>query len=334
MTSGADGADALEAIGTAAAECRQTMLDAADVASLQRARKSATGRLSELMGLLRTAGPSDRRALGQGINELKGELETLFETRIKELEESGARTSDRGVDITLPGRHSLMGALHPLTKIERRLVRLLETLGFEVTEGPEVEDQFHNFDALNIPAHHPARDESDNFYLRGLPHLLRSQTSTVQIRTMEERKPPLRVCAPGRVFRPDTVDATHYFMFHQVEGLAVDRGLTMVDLKTTLLLFFRALFGDDVELRLRPSFFPFTEPSAEVDVFFPGRGWVETGGCGMVDPNVFSAVGIDPAEWSGFAFGLGIERMAMRQFSVPDIRYFTENDTRFLRQLD
>jgi len=163
---------------------------------------------------------------------------------------------------------------------------------------------------------------------------LRSQTSTVQIRTMEAKPPPIRVCAPGRVFRPDTVDATHHYMFHQVEGLAVDRGITMADLKTTLLIFFKALFGDDVGLRLRPSFFPFTEPSAEVDVHFGKKGWVEIGGCGMVDPNVFRSVGIDPDEWTGFAFGLGIERLAMRQFAVPDIRYFTENDVRFLKQLD
>jgi phenylalanyl-tRNA synthetase alpha chain len=151
---------------------------------------------------------------------------------------------------------------------------------------------------------------------------------------MQARTPPIRVCAPGRVFRPDTVDATHHYMFHQVEGLAVDRGITMIDLKTTLLTFFKALFGSDVELRLRANFFPFTEPSAEVDVLFPGKGWVEIGGCGMVDPNVLDAVGIDPEEYTGFAFGLGIERLAMRQFAVPDIRYFTDNDVRFLKQLD
>lgn len=215
-------------------------------------------------------------------------------------------------------------------------------MGFEVVEGPEIEDEFHNFNALNIPPNHPARSEADNFYLSD-DLLLRSQTSTVQIRMMETRKPPLRIIAPGRVYRPDTVDASHHYMFHQLEGLAVDRGLTMKDLKTTLVLFFSGLFGEDVEIRLRPNFFPFTEPSAEVDVactFCKGegcstcqnKGWIEMGGCGMVDPNVFAAVGIDPEEYTGFAFGLGIERLAMRRYGIPDIRLLTENDVRFLKQ--
>ncbi len=209
---------------------------------------------------------------------------------------------------------------------------MFETLGFEETEGPEIEDEFHNFVALNIPAGHPARDEKDNFYVDE-GRLLRTQTSTVQIRTLETRPLPLRIVALGRVYRPDTVDATHHYMFHQIEGLAVDKGLTLADLKATLLEFMRALYGPEVGIRLRPSFFPFTEPSAEIDVEFPGRGFVEIGGSGMVDPNVFEAVGVDPEVWSGFAFGLGIERLAMRRFGVPDIRRFTECDARFLRQL-
>ena len=205
--------------------------------------------------------------------------------------------------------------------------------------GPEVEDEWHNFNALNIPPEHPARDPIDNFYLTEKSGdsllLLRSQTSTVQIRTLEDCKPPLRIIAVGRVYRPDTHDATHYSMFHQVEGLCVEKGVTMVDLKTTLFQFARAYFGEEAEVRMRPSFFPFTEPSAEVDMKMRVKGtwqWVELGGCGMVDPNVLEAVGVDPEEYSGFAFGLGIERIAMRKYGIPDIRLLYENDVRFLRQ--
>jgi phenylalanyl-tRNA synthetase alpha chain len=328
-----DPVEIVEEVGRA---CRQAIMDAPDATALQRVRHEVLGRhgrIAALMDMLQTAPKERRRDLGLVLNRTKGELTALYDQRAEILGQGAAKT-DRLEDITLPGRVPLTGALHPLTKMERRVVRVLESLGFEVTEGPEIEDEFHNFIALNIPPGHPARDESENFYLQDGHHLLRSQTSTVQIRALESRKPPFRVMAPGRVFRPDEVDATHHFMFHQVEGLAVDRGLTMCDLKATLVLFFRGLFGEDVELRLRPSFFPFTEPSAEVDVKFPGRGWVEAGGSGMVDPAVFHAVGLDPEEWSGFAFGLGLERMGMRHYEVPDIRLFTENDARFLRQLD
>ncbi|MAB91139.1 MAG: phenylalanine--tRNA ligase subunit alpha [Planctomycetes bacterium] len=329
--------DPLEIILEVGEECRRALRDAGDATSLQAVRQDVLGRkgrLAALTDLIKQAPKERKGEVGQAVNGLKKELTDLLEERTSALGAGVASGGSASVDVTLPGTSPDVGALHPLTKIERHLVRVLASLGFEVTEGPEIEDEFHNFEALNIPGHHPARDESENFYLRGLPHLLRSQTSTVQIRTMEANPPPIRVCAPGRVFRPDTVDATHHYMFHQVEGLAVDRGITMADLKTTLLIFFKALFGDDVGLRLRPSFFPFTEPSAEVDVHFGKKGWVEIGGCGMVDPNVFRSVGIDPDEWTGFAFGLGIERLAMRQFAVPDIRYFTENDVRFLKQLD
>lgn len=331
---GAGGIDALVAVAAAKDECRQRMLDAPTAEALASARAAALGRegrLAALMELLKTAPREQKPALGVALNAFKNELTELAAVRATEL--GSVATVLARQDVTLPAAALERGSLHPLTQTERRVVQVLKGLGFSVTDGPEVEDEHHNFVALNIPAGHPAREPSDNFYLAGVPWLLRSQTSTVQIRTMEEKQPPLRVCAPGRVFRPDEVDATHHYMFHQVEGLAVGEGLTMADLKGTLLLFFRGLFGDDVELRLRPSFFPFTEPSAEVDVRFPGRGWVETGGCGMVDPAVFTAVGIDPERWSGFAFGLGLERLAMRHFAVPDIRHFTENDVRFLRQL-
>jgi phenylalanyl-tRNA synthetase alpha chain len=218
------------------------------------------------------------------------------------------------------------------------LTELFGRMGFAVAAGPEVEDEFHNFIALNIPRQHPARDPLDNFYLNSAPStqhsaLLRTQTSTVQIRVMETQQPPIRVVIPGRVYRPDTHDATHLSMFHQLEALVVDKGVTMVDLKSTVMQFVKAYFGQDTKVRFRPSFFPFTEPSAEVDVYFEDRQrWIELGGCGMVHPNVFKAVDIDPEEYSGWAFGFGIERIAMRKYGIEDIRLFVENDVRFLGQ--
>jgi phenylalanyl-tRNA synthetase alpha chain len=288
------------------------------------------GRVAALMERIRTVSQQDRPRFGQEVSRLKAELTRTLEVRVRVVGSMAA--ADRRVDLTLPGRRPELGALHPLTQVAREVVHVFETLGFEETEGPEIEDEFHNFVALNIPANHPARDEKDNFYV-GDDLLLRSQTSTVQIRALESRPLPLRIVALGRVFRPDTVDATHHYMFHQIEGLAVDKNLSLADLKSTLLSFMRALFGPEVELRLRPSFFPFTEPSAEIDVKFPERGYVEIGGSGMVDPNVLRACGHDPEVWSGFAFGLGIERLAMRRYGIPDIRRLTENDARFLRQL-
>jgi phenylalanyl-tRNA synthetase alpha chain len=238
-------------------------------------------------------------------------------------------------DVTLPGTKPAIGHAHVLTQTVDAICEIFGRMGFEVVYGPEVEDERHNFEALNIPASHPARDPLDNFYIDD-ETMLRSQTSTVQIRTMETRQPPVRVIAPGRVYRPDTVDATHSFMFHQVEGLYVDEGVTMVDLKTCLDQFCKAYFGSDVQTRFRPSFFPFTEPSAEVDLLFHfpegSTQWIELGGCGMVDPNVLEAVGYDAEKYTGFAFGLGIERMAMRRHAIPDIRLLFENDVRFLHQ--
>ena len=318
------------------AACRALLDEAAQGGDLERARQQVFGRkgaLTAAMKILGRAEPGDRRELGQLLNRSKQELQAHCDALLAASKKDAPADAVAGEDVTLPGRRSGRGALHPLTQIEREILRVFGALGFEVAEGPEIEDEFHNFIALNIPEDHPARDEGDNFYLDS-GQLLRSQTSTVQIRTMQEREPPIRIVAPGRVFRPDAVDATHHYMFHQVEGLAVDKGLSMKDLKATLLLFFRGLFGDDVGLRLRPSFFPFTEPSAEVDVFFPDKdSWVEIGGCGMVDPAVFEAVDLDPDVWTGFAFGLGLERIAMRHFRIPDIRLFTENDSRFLTNL-
>jgi len=245
----------------------------------------------------------------------------------------------------VPGIRPRLGHLHPITQTIDEIRDIMGRLGFTVVEGPEVEDPWHNFEALNIPADHPARDPLDNFYLAtarsasgddgsnssGTLRLLRSQTSTVQIRVMERTKPPVRVISLGRVYRPDTPDATHVPMFHQIEGLLIDRQVTMADLKSVLRLFGMSYFEDDVHIRFRPSFFPFTEPSVEMDMSWRG-GWVEMGGAGMVDPNVLEAVGYDPEEYTGFAFGLGIERMCARRHGITDIREFYRNDVRFLHQ--
>jgi phenylalanyl-tRNA synthetase alpha chain len=227
--------------------------------------------------------------------------------------------------------------------VRDELVQVFARMGFAVAQGPELEDDEHNFIKLNIPAQHPAREPSDNFYIddplrHDKPRMLRSQTSTVQIRVMETTRPPIKIVSPGRVYRPDTVDATHSFMFHQIEGLYIDKGVSMADLKTCLLQFAKAYFGPEANVRLRPSYFPFTEPSAEVDFYMrlrpdqPWR-WIELGGCGMVDPAVLEMCNIDPEQWSGFAFGFGVERLAMGKYGIPDIRMLYENDLRFLRQL-
>jgi phenylalanyl-tRNA synthetase alpha chain len=245
-------------------------------------------------------------------------------------------------DVTMPGRRPPLGRLHPITWATREMVEIFGRLGFEVVEGLEVEDEWHNFVGLNIPPEHPARDPLDNYYLNDRA-LLRTQTSTVQVRIMEKRKPPVRIIAPGRVYRPDTVDASHSNMFHQLEGLWVEQGVTFADLKGVLAMFARAFFGPQVRTRFQPSYFPFTEPSAEmyVSCLLCGgdgcpackrKGWMEILGCGMVDPNVFEAVGYDPDQVTGFAFGMGIDRQAMLKYAIHDIRLFFENDVRFLRQ--
>ncbi len=294
----------------------------------------AKGRLKALMPRMKDVSKEEKPAVGKRLNEVKRALEQAFEQRQAGLQEVGEGPTGPTIDVTEPGIPTRQGRRHVLTRTVDEITEVFARMGFSVVSGPEVEDEWHNFDALNIPGDHPARDPIDNFYLSdGL--LLRTQTSTVQIRTMEKTEPPLKVIAIGRVYRPDTHDATHYSMFHQVEGLYVDHHVTMVDLKTTLFQFARAYFGPEAEVRMRPSFFPFTEPSAEVDMKMKVKGtwqWVELGGCGMVDPNVFKAVNYDPEEWTGFAFGLGIERIAMRKYGVADIRWFFENDARFLRQ--
>ena len=288
------------------------------------------GRLKAMMSTMRDLSKEERPVFGQRMNALKGALESAFENHAADSPD----TALPAMDVTEPGTPGRLGQRHVLTRTIDEIVDVFARMGFSVAEGPEVEDEWHNFNALNIPEDHPARDPIDNFFL-GDGRMLRSQTSTVQIRVMEQSPPPLKIITCGRVYRPDTHDATHYSMFHQVEGLCIDRGVTMIDLKTALIQFARAYFGPEAEVRMRPSFFPFTEPSAEVDMKMKIKGrwqWVELGGCGMVDPNVLKAVDLDPEEWTGYAFGLGIERIAMRRYGISDIRWLYENDERFLRQ--
>ena len=320
--------DALESGGLAAfhAAASPEAVEAARIEFLGQKQ----GKLKAAQERLKAIPPADKRAYGQRFNGVKQALEASWDAA-KARAERPAAAAD-ALDLTLPGPLPALGHRHPLTQTADELIDIFGRFGFAVARGPEVEDIRHNFEALNIPAVHPARDPLDNFYLSN-GTMLRSQTSTVQIRVMESQPPPVRVIAIGRVYRPDTVDATHSFMFHQIEGLMVDKGVTMADLKSVLRLFARSYLGHDVKIRFRPSFFPFTEPSVEVDMLWHGGDrWVEMGGAGMVDPNVFRAVGYDPEEVTGFAFGLGIERLCMRRHSINDIRLLYQNDTRFLGQ--
>jgi phenylalanyl-tRNA synthetase alpha chain len=321
--------DALEAAGLTA------FREASSPAQVESARieflGQKQGKIKAAQERLKSIPNEAKRAYGQRFNAVKTALESASESAKSRLDRP--RSVIGGIDVTRPG-HPVpkLGHRHPLTQTAEELIDLFGRFGFSVARGPEVEDTFHNFEALNIPGVHPARDPADNFYLSE-DTLLRSQTSTVQIRVMKNQPPPVRVIAIGRVYRPDEVDATHSFMFHQVEGLMVDKGVTMADLKTVLRMFAQSYLGEDVKIRFRPSFFPFTEPSVEVDMMWHGGDrWVEMGGAGMVDPNVFKAVGYDPEEVTGFAFGLGIERLCMRRHGIDDIRLLYQNDARFLAQ--
>ena len=295
------------------------------------------GLVKSSMKLLGQVPKEQKPVLGQRLNAINDQVTAEFEASKTKFASDVSADRDY-VDVTEPGRPMKLGSRHILMKVVDELTGLFARMGFTVASGPEMEDEFHNFVALNIPESHPARDPNDNFYLAGQAgaggsRLLRTQTSTVQIRVMETQKPPIRVVIPGRVYRPDTHDQTHLSMFHQLEALVVDKDVTMVDLKSTVMQFIHGYFGPQTRARFRPSFFPFTEPSAEVDVWFEDRQkWVELGGCGMVHPNVFKACGIDPEVYSGWAFGFGIERIAMRKYAIDDIRHFVENDVRFLGQ--
>ncbi len=351
----------LEMLSTLESDALAELSRAGDAAALESWRIAylgASGKLKGAMGGLKDVPKDQKPAVGARLNAVKSALEQAFEARKGALSGGAAGGSGGGrggarVDLTEPGlieSHAL-GRRHIIMRVRDELVEVFARMGFEVAQGPELEDDEHNFVKLNIPAGHPARDPIDNFYVDdpakvSTPRMVRSQTSTVQVRVMEEAvrrgggalKEPIRIISPGRVYRPDTVDATHSFMFHQIEGLCVDRGVTMSDLKTTLLQFARAYFGPEAQIRLRPSFFPFTEPSAELDMKIRLKPedeprWIELGGCGMVDPAVFGLCGIDAEKWTGFAFGFGIERIAMGKYGIPDIRMLYANDLRFLTQL-
>ena len=314
-----------------------------DIAALESARVeflgAKNGRLKTVQKLMGSVDKADKPAAGKKFNEVKQAIEAAFQSK-KDLlgDPAKAKKVSTDFDPTLPGKDFRLGRLHPITQTIEELKDIMGRLGFSVADGPEIEDDYHNFEALNIPHEHPARDPLDNFYLGTAnvassekPLLLRSQTSTVQIRVMETTPPPIRIISLGRVYRPDTADATHYPMFHQMEGLLVDKSVTMADLKSVLRLFAVSYLGGDVSIRFRPSFFPFTEPSVEADYYW-NDAWVEFGGAGMVDPNVLSAVGYDPEQVTGFAFGLGVERLCMRRHGITDIREFYKNDVRFLEQ--
>ncbi len=302
------------------------------------------GELTRVLKSMKDVAPEDRPRVGQMVNDARSALEEQLEmTKQKLLEEAQKeQLASEVIDVTMPGRRARVGHLHPDTIVLSDVERIFTGMGFTVVEGPEIEYDYYNFQALNIPPGHPARDEQDTFYIND-NILLRSQTSPVQVRTIESQKPPIRIIAPGRVFRSDAVDATHSPCFHQIEGLAIDRNITFADLKGSLAEFARKFFGPDTRVKFRPHHFPFTEPSAELDVscykcggkgcrFCRGSGWIEILGCGMVHPNVLSMSGLDPEEYTGFAFGVGLERITLLKYEIDDMRLLYENDERFLSQ--
>ncbi|MCZ6469450.1 MAG: phenylalanine--tRNA ligase subunit alpha [Candidatus Dadabacteria bacterium] len=325
----------------------QTELEqVSDEVSLQNLKAKFVGRkgvITEITKSMKDVSSEDRPKMGMLINEVKTYIEALFDEKsnyIKEEKKKRAIAEEK-IDVTLPGRNVSLGARHPVSQVMEEIVTIFERMGFEVAEGPEVETDYYNFEALNIPKDHPARDMQDTFYISD-DVVLRTHTSPVQIRVMEKEEPPIKIIAPGRVYRCDS-DVSHTPMFHQIEGLLVDKNVTFGDLKGVLTEFLRLVFGEGLGVRFRPSFFPFTEPSAEVDIecvicggqgcrVCKDSGWLEILGCGMVDPEVFKSVNYDPEVYSGFAFGMGIERITMLKFGINDIRLFFENDVRFLRQ--
>jgi phenylalanyl-tRNA synthetase alpha chain len=328
------------------AQARQRLASAENLSDLDQVRVHYLGKkgvFTERMKELGRMSPDERREAGQAINRARDAFQSALDERKLHLEERAleARLASETIDVTLPGRGMGGGGLHPVTLSLRRISRLFANVGFEIVEGPEIEDDYHNFEALNIPPSHPARAMHDTFYFDAHT-LLRTHTSPVQVRVMESRGAPLRIIAPGRVYRCDS-DLTHTPMFHQVEGFLVDETVGFADLKGILYEFLRLFFEKDIQVRFRPSYFPFTEPSAEVDIqcvicggggcrVCKGSGWLEVMGCGMIHPRVFQHVGIDSERWSGFAFGLGVERMAMLRYGINDLRLFFENDLEFLRQ--
>ena len=316
-------------------QAEQAVAKATDPAALDAVRVNFLGKkglLTEQMKALGKLPKEEKPKAGQAINKAKQQVQGIINEKGQQLRDAEitAKLAAESIDVTLPGRTNDIGGIHPVTRTIERIESFFGELGFAVKSGPEVEDDFHNFDALNIPEHHPARADHDTFYFN--PKLvLRTQTSGVQIRTMEAEKPPLRIISPGRVYRND-YDQTHTPMFHQVEGLLVDKDVSFTHLKGILHDFLHNFFEEDLQIRFRPSYFPFTEPSAEVDVMGKNGKWLEVLGCGMVHPNVLRSVGIDPEEYTGFAFGMGVERLTMLRYGVNDLRAFFENDVRFLKQ--
>ena len=334
----------LEAINKAVLEKLSAVKDSQQ---LDEIRVKYLGKKGELTAILKQMGslsPEERPKIGQLANEVRTSIENKISEKLEQIKalETQKRLESEAIDVTLPGKKSELGYYHPLTKVLREIEEIFVGMGFEIVDGPEVEYDHYNFELLNIPKGHPARDTQDTFYITD-NILLRTQTSPVQIRTMEQKKPPIRIISPGRVYRSDAVDATHSPLFHQIEGLVVDKGITMSDLKGTLEIFVKRLYGEDSKVRFRPHHFPFTEPSAETDIccfecggkgchLCKGEGWIEILGCGMVHPKVLENCGIDPEVYSGFAFGLGLERIVMRRYNITDLRLLYENDTRFLKQ--
>lgn len=308
---------------------------ASDLAALEQVRVQFTGKKSQLAEQSKSLGkldPEARKVQGAAIHAVREAINSALNNRQATLqaEALAAKLASESIDVTLPGRGQRMGSIHPVTQVQERICQFFTKAGFQVAHGPEVEDDYHNFEALNIPSHHPARAMHDTFYF-DVHHLLRTHTSGVQIRTMETQKPPIRIVCPGRVYRCDS-DQTHSPMFHQIEGLYVAEHTSFAELKGLLINLLNAFFEKDLKVRFRPSYFPFTEPSAEVDIMDDNGRWLEVLGCGMVHPNVLAAAGIDPTQYSGFAFGLGVERFAMLRYGVNDLRLFFQNDVRFLRQ--
>lgn len=334
----------LTAIRSAAAAALNS---ASTLAELEELRIQYLGKKGELTAVMKGMGKlsaEERPIIGQLANEVRTEIEAELESKKAALEKAAAdeKIAKETIDVTMPGKTRAKGKKHPLTTVLDDLKDIFIGMGFTIAEGPDVELDYYNFEALNIPKDHPARDTQDTFYINENV-VLRSQTSPVQIRVMEQTKPPIRIISPGRVYRSDAVDATHSPVFHQIEGLVIDKGITMADLKGTLEVFVKKLYGDDTRLRFRPHHFPFTEPSAEVDIscfncggegcrICKGEGWIEILGCGMVHPRVLKNCGIDPDEYSGFAFGIGLERTTMFRYDIDDLRMFFENDVRFLEQ--
>ena len=327
----------MENLAALTEEALKLVSDADDLAVLDHVRVEYLGKKGQITALLKGLGKlsaEERPAAGAEINKAKQQVQEQITARKQAMEQAeiDAKLASETIDVTLGGRGQTAGGLHPVTRTLDRIEKIFAAVGYKVEQGPEIEDNYHNFDALNIPPHHPARAMHDTFYIDE-GNVLRTHTSPVQVRTMENQEPPIHIICPGRVYRCDS-DLTHTPMFHQVEGLVIDKDVSFADLKGTIVQFLRAFFERDLEVRFRPSFFPFTEPSAEFDIQWESSktGWLEVGGCGMVHPNVLTSSGVDPEKYTGFAFGLGVERLAMLRYGVNDLRMFFDNDVKFLKQ--